>query len=355
MTSRRAGSTGSAVDDASSLRGGRAPLPWREAWHEALYGAHGAYRAPAGPAGHFTTSTHGPLGAVLAEALGRLADREGRTRVVDVGAGRGELLGTLHGIRPDLQLTGLEVVERPEGLPEEVDWLVSPGGAALSESARDLEDVLVVANEWLDVVPCTVLEVVAPGHLVTVLVDPANGEESRGGPPDPDDLAWCRRFWPVDGLPVGARVEVGAARDAAWADLVARVRRGTLLAVDYGHTSADRPRHGTLTGYREGASVPPVPDGSCDITAHVALDSLHADEVTTQRQALRALGIRGGTPPHELARTDPADYLAALSRSSAAIALTDPGGLGGFGWVLARVGSLPPGTRSDRGPGRSRM
>ena len=67
-------------------------LPWREAWHEALYGPRGFYRRPEGPAGHFTTSTHGPLGVQLADALGRLADREGVHHVVDVGCGRGELL-----------------------------------------------------------------------------------------------------------------------------------------------------------------------------------------------------------------------------------------------------------------------
>ena len=90
---------------------------------------------------------------------------------------------------------------------------------------------------------------------------------------------------------MGCRVEVGSARDLAWADLVARVRRGTLLAVDYGHTRGDRPAHGTLTAYRDGALVAPVPDGSCDLTAHVAVDALDHDEVTTQRTALRDLGV----------------------------------------------------------------
>ena len=312
-------------------------MAWREAWHSALYGRGGAYRSPAGPALHFTTATHGPLGAVLAEALGLLADREGARHLVDVGAGRGELLGALRGIRPDLRLTGLDVVDRPSGLPDDVGWLVSPGGADLPEALRDLDDVLVVAHEWLDVVPCTVAEVVAPGRACVVLVDPATGEESHGPEPDADDLAWCARHWPVDDLPVGARVEVGRARDAAWSGLVGRVRRGTVLAVDYGHTREDRPLHGTLVGYREGTLVPPVPDGTADVTAHVAVDSLDADEVTTQRCALHDLGLRATPPPHALSRTDPAGYLASLARSSAVSALTDPGGLGAFAWVLRRV------------------
>ncbi|WP_240917771.1 hypothetical protein [Phycicoccus sp. HDW14] len=61
------------------------------------------------------------------------------------------------------------------------------------------------------------------------------------------------------------------------------------------------------------------------------------DERTTQREALRALGLDATTPDHGLATTDPAGYLAALARASAVAALTDPAGLGGFSWVLRRV------------------
>ncbi len=312
-------------------------VPWREAWHEALYGPRGFYRGVEGPAGHFTTSTHGPLGAQLAEALGHLADREGVHQVVDVGCGRGELLTHLALQRPDLRLTGVDVVPRPANLPDAVAWWRSPGGGDLPAVLTDLDDVLVVAHEWLDVVPCTVAEVVGPGRLAVVLVDPRTGEESAGGALTDDELGWCARHWPVGDLPVGARVEVGLARDVAWRDLVSRVRAGTLLAVDYGHTAGDRPVGGTLTAYRAGVVVAPVPDGSCDLTAHVAVDSLEHDEVTTQRSALHALGARARTPDRELARTDPAGYLAALAAASALGALTSPDGLGGFLWVLRRV------------------
>jgi len=312
-------------------------LPWREAWQEALYGPDGFYRAEEGPAGHFTTSTHGPLGAVLAEALARLADREGVHHVVDVGCGRGELLTHLSVLRPDLGLTGVDVVPRPAGLPDAVAWLRGSGGPALPRGLEDLSDVLVVAHEWLDVVPCTVAEVVAPGRLAVVLVDPATGAEAVGPPPDDDELAWCARHWPVDDLPVGARVEVGASRDRAWGDLVARVRHGILLAVDYGHTAQDRPHSGTLAAYREGSLVAAVPDGGCDLTAHVAVDSLVHDEVTTQRAALHDLGMAAVAPAHDLARSDPARYLEGLAHASHIGALTAPDGLGGFAWVLRRV------------------
>lgn len=311
-------------------------LPWREAWHEALYGPRGFYRGTTGPAGHFTTSTHGPLGQVLAEALGRLADREDVHHVVDVGCGRGELLTHLAARRPDLRLTGADVVDRPADLPDAVAWLRCPGGAALPDELTELDDVLVVAHEWLDVVPCTVAEV-APGRLAVVLVDPTSGEELPGPDLTADELAWCARWWPVDDLPAGSRVEVGLSRDLAWHDLLARVRQGTVLAVDYGHTRGNRPRGGTLTAYRSGAVVLPVPDGSCDLTAHVAVDSLEHDEVATQREALHALGLADDRPPHDLGHRDPAAYLAALATASTVTALTAPDGLGGFRWVLRRV------------------
>jgi SAM-dependent MidA family methyltransferase len=105
--------------------------------------------------------------------------------------------------------------------------------------------------------------------------------------------------------------------------------------------------YGTLTGYRDGATVPAVPDGSCDVTAHVALDACAvAGEaagatgtlLTTQRDALRALGLTGARPPLELARRDPGGYLVALGAAGEDAELIDPGGLGGFGWLVQTAG-----------------
>ena len=92
-------------------------------------------------------------------------------------------------------------------------------------------------------------------------------------------------------------MEVGRARDEAWAGLVGRLRSGVAVAVDYGHVAVARPPAGTLTGFRSGHHVVPVPDGSCDLTAHVAMDSLRHDELVDQRTALRRLGIGGGDRP----------------------------------------------------------
>jgi SAM-dependent MidA family methyltransferase len=97
--------------------------------------------------------------------------------------------------------------------------------------------------------------------------------------------------------------------------------------------------------------VRPVPDGSCDLTAHVALDAGAAagrragagdTRLSTQRAALHALGIDGRRPPLALASTDPPAYLAALQRAGEVAELTDPAALGGFGWLVQAVGIPMP-------------
>ncbi len=308
---------------------------WQQAWQQALYDDGGFYRRPEGPAGHFATSTHGPAGGLLAEALRHLTEREGLRRVVDIGCGRGELLTALADLTEDLDLLGVDVVERPADLPGRIEWLSSPGGADLPDLGRPT-DALVLAHEWLDVVPCAIARADGRGELRVVRVDD-DGSEHLGDPLTGADADWAARWWPGPHAP-GTRVEIGRSRDAALSGLVDRVGSGLVLVIDYGHLAGERPAEGTLVGYRDGRLCPPVPDGSCDLTAHVAMDSLRLEQVRTQRAALTDLGLETARPPVELARTDPAGYLAALSRASHAGALTGPG-VGDFLWGTLRVPS----------------
>lgn len=332
-------------------------LGWRAATDQALYGPQGFYRrAGGGPAAHFRTSVHAsPLyAAALARLLREVDEALGHPDpldVVDMGAGRGELLIAIRDVllstrlQGRVRLTGVEVATRPADLPAEIGWTpVLPAGVV----------GLVVANEWLDDVPVDVV-VTTPGGPRTVLVDPATGEESWTGPvPGAHDLQWLDRWWPL-GAAVGGRAEVGHPRDAVWAATVSGVRRGLTLAVDYGHTRGQRVAGrfpaGTLTGYRDGRVVPPVPDGSCDVTSHVALDACAAAGVAagasatvlcTQRDALARLGVGcaaelGGRPAYEQARRDPHGYLAALVRTGQAGELTAREGLGSFTWLAQGV------------------
>lgn len=309
--------------------------PWKKAWDAALYGPGGFFRRES-PVAHFRTSVH--ASPLFARAVVELTRRAGLDTVVDVGAGRGELLAEAHRVDPDLTLLGVEVAPRPPELPDAIAWT-----AALPEMVEGV----VVANEWLDNIPCHVVEVDPGGVPRVVHVDPATGRESLGSALHdrsvPAGLAtWCDRWWPLS--TPGQRAEVGTTRDEAWADVVRRVRRGVALAVDYGHTASTRPPFGSLRSYRDGQEVDVLPDGSRDVTAAVAVDAVAArvdGRLLTQQEALRALGVSGKRPDLALATSRPQDYVRELSRAGEAAELTDPAGLGGFSWIVTTVGDVP--------------
>ncbi|MEV4710473.1 SAM-dependent methyltransferase [Micromonospora sp. NPDC049374] len=448
-------------------------MRWREAMRRALYGPEGFFVSGAGPAAHFRTSVH--ASPIFTSALLRLIHQldaalgfPDRFDVVDVGAGRGELLGALSaavtvgvsgeparsgrsgliparagspetltttaaaGTKPGdtssgsvdsspsapvplarrVRLTAVELAPRPADLPDQITWT--------NEIPTGITGLL-LATEWLDNIPLD-LATHTNHNWRYLLVDPTTAAETTGEQISPADLDWLTTWWPTpteqtpgartrtddqdlppqtatdgsasttsgfraarpaqgssltarsragcpetptnrtptdrtptDRTPAVDRAEIGRTRDEAWADAVGRVDRGLALTVDYGHLRVERPIDGTLTGYRNGRQVPPVPDGSCDVTAHVAMDSVAsagervarcAYVLASQREALRALGADGGRPPLSLASSDPAGYLRALATASAAAELTDPAGLGGHWWLWQPVGlpadRLPP-------------
>jgi len=315
---------------------------------EALYapGAGFFTGLGAGPAAHFRTSAH--AGPVFARAIARLvADVDTalghpeRFDVVDVGAGRGELLRELATALPEpllqrVRLIGVEVAERPTDLSQMIRWQ-----RELPEHAMGV----LLATEWLDNVPLDV--VVRDGAVWRYALVDKHGNESLGDAVDAGDDEWLRTWWPD-----GDRAEVGRTRDAAWAHAVGRLSTGLALAVDYGHTRAARPPYGTLTSFVRGRQASPVPDGSRDLTAHVAADAVatagsavagQEPLLVRQADALAALGLSGRRPPIEAARADPAGYLRALADASTAAELIAPDGLGAHFWLLQPVGiGVPP-------------
>ena len=311
--------------------------PWKAAWDDALYGAAGFFRRES-PAAHFRTSAH--VSPLFARALVRLVREAGLDTLVDIGAGRGELLRAVHSIDPDLDLLAVEIAARPDDLPGAIAWTT-----ALPESVEGV----VVANEWLDNIPCHVVEMAPDGVARMVHVDARTGPESLGHPLShssvPGSIAvWVERWWPLDPTEIGSRAEVGSSRDAAWADVVTRLTRGLAIAVDYGHTRDTRPPFGSLRSYRDGGEVDVLPDGSRDVTAPVAIDAVASrvdGTVLTQREALTRLGVAATRPPLDLATSDPASYVSALSSATEAGELLSGGGLGDFLWVVSAVGDLP--------------
>lgn len=355
---------------------------WRPATEEALYGPSGFYRRPEGPAGHFRTSVHAsPLFAGAVARLLCLVDEAlahpAELAFVDMGAGRGELVtGVLKALPAEVASRArgyaVERAARPAGLDHRIEWLPAP--------PPDVTGLL-FANEWLDNVPLDVAEVDAEGTARLVLVR-EDGTESLGEPVAGAEAEWLARWWPLTGAPggplplpeapdgplppedvrpsaaglqgpaqglhsqaaEGLRAEIGLPRDAAWAAAVASLGRGLAVAVDYAHFAGARPPFGTLTGFRDGRETAPVPDGSCDITAHVALDAcaLPGARLLSQREALGALGVSGERPSLSLASTDPTAYVRALAGAGEAAELTARGGLGDFGWLLQPVGIPDP-------------
>lgn len=362
---------------------------WQQAMQAALYGPGGFYARGECPAAHFRTSVHTSAryaAAVLTllrqvdAALGQPA----RLDVVDIGAGQGELLSQLLALaqlppgtagppgtpgppgaaRPPgaagsggLTTAGAplagrivphaaEVAPRPPGLDPRIRWAPAPPARITG---------LVMASEWLDNIPLDVAELGRDGPRL-VLVDTATGAERSGPAIAPAELAWLRRWWPL--RHPGDRAELGRPRCAAWAGVIGRLDRGVAVAADYGHRRASRPVAGTLAGFRDGRPVRPVPDGSRDITAHVAIDACAAagqaagataTVLTTQRAALRALGLTGQRPALGQAERDPAGYLAALRQAAGEAELTDPAGLGGFSWLVQGVGLAIPGVLGQLG------
>jgi SAM-dependent MidA family methyltransferase len=312
---------------------------WRAAAEDALYGPGGFYRRPEGPAGHFRTSVHAsPLfAAAVARLLERVDEALGRPAAldfVDMAAGRGELVaGVLAalpaGVAARTRAYAVEIAARPPGLDPRVVWLAEPPRTVTG---------LLFANEWLDNVPVEVAEVDPAGTARVVLVAD-DGSERLGDAVSGAEADWLARWWPLP-AEEGLRAEIGLPRDEAWASVVARVQRGLAVAVDYAHTADARPPFGTLTGFRAGRETAPVPDGTCDITAHVALDAcaLPGGRLLRQRDALHALGITGARPPLALASTDPAGYVRALASAGEAAELTATGGLGDFGWLVQPAG-----------------
>jgi SAM-dependent MidA family methyltransferase len=323
-----------------------------------LYGPDGFYTSGTGAPGHDfrTSSTASPH---FARALLRLAahvdaalDFPDPFTIVEVAAARGALLAGLSKnldteapqLAPRLRLVGVDLAPRPETLDPSIDWL------------NDVADVrlfsgLLVANEWLDNVPCDVVEQTAAYAAYIEVTE--DGEERVGDRVEPVDQDWLDRWWPI--ADEGERAELGHTRDAAWCRAVSKLDSGLAVAVDYAHDHARREAGllpgGTLTGFREGRQVAPVPDGSCDLTAHVALDAVaaagHAVGVREtvlldQRSALRALGVTGSRPDLALASSDPPAYLRALGGAGEEAELIARGGLGDFGWLVQGVGIAVP-------------
>lgn len=271
--------------------------PWSIAWERAALGRSGFYRRTDGLAEeHFRTDVMDGdrvarrIVQMALRRLVRLCNSGEATTITDAGSADGRLLVQLMGLLPRdlverLRWRAIDVRERPPGLDARIEWLREDIRAITT--AVEPGPGLLIAHELLDDIPCDVVEMDDDGLPRLVLVDPADGMQQLG-PALADREAcaalgvdahgleeWCAAWWPVR-RPV-TRTEVGLSRDRAWRDARGTITDGLAIAIDYAHVRPDRVRGrwdgGTLVGYRQGRIVSPVPDGTCNLTAHVALDA----------------------------------------------------------------------------------
>ena len=256
-------------------------LALADAWEDTLTGDRSFYRGPEGdPYRHFATDIAGsevivPLVQELLATAGDYAG--GPLAVIDVGSGAGGLLKRLALEGTDARLIGIDLRVRPPGLDPGIEWITGDA----RQVASDLRGIrgVVVAHEFLDDIPCEAVEADEDGRPRRILVDPISRQLLLGELlDDPADLAWLKEWWPVTRPFMQA--EIGSSRDDAWAAITGMLDAGAAVAIDYGHTRAERVAGtwdgGTLVGYRDGRVVTPVADGSCNLTAHVAIDSVAA-------------------------------------------------------------------------------
>jgi len=260
-----------------------AQKPWNAAWEEAAFGPSGFY-VQQHPYAHFATSvSQDGLASTLLPYLHSALNQLESVTVVDVGAGNGDLGVKLHELletnqRSRVHFLALDVRPRPAHLPQSIEWI--QGDARTTIASLTPGNLLLIAHEFLDDLPCDVVEVDEAGIAHLGVMD----QESRRltfGPLlcDPEhhtQIQWLEKWWPTQ-RPL-MRAEIGSSRDDFWNLATSRVVAGFAIAIDYSHFHLDRKRGlwdgGTLAGYRDATTTTPIADSSVNLTAHVAMDAI---------------------------------------------------------------------------------
>ena len=278
-------------------------VAWRQAWGSANSAFYSRKRAEE----EFTTSIHAgtSVAAYLAEMIRRNSFGDEDFFVIDVGSGDGELLRQLAPLVGDVHLIGIDMRSRPADLPASISWVeksIDDGTTEITGYDGSISGLL-VAHEFLDDVPCEIVELDDDLNPRFVLVDQLTGHEEIG--PRLDDVAasriwgaseveamqmWLDRWWPST-RPL-ARREIGLQRDRTWARLTRVLDTGLAVAIDYAHARPERASGlwdaGTVKGFSAGRPCTAIPNGRVNITAHVALDACSSEggKIVSQAEVL---------------------------------------------------------------------
>ena len=226
-----------------------------------------------GPAGDFTTAPEmTPLfGRTLATPVAAILEATGTDTVLELGAGSGALARELLAELPGAMYRILEV---SADLRERQMQALTPHGARVEwfERLPEAFDGVVVMNEVLDAVaPRIVARRDGEWYERGVAWSGALEWDDRPLRPGPLRALAQSRF-PAAGDYVS---EINPAAEALVRAIATRVRRGAIIAIDYGFPRAEyyhpQRREGTLMGhYRHRSHADPfLLPGLSDLTAHV--------------------------------------------------------------------------------------
>lgn len=293
------------------------PIPFSRYMESCLYDPELGYycraREQFGRAGDFYTSSdvHAVFGRLLTrqfEEMWRALGSPERIEVVEFGPGRGlfaqDVLDWAEKKFPRFfAALHYSLVEKSPALRNKLKTTLGRRGAAgkafVSEVAQAGEgDTIVFANEFFDALPVEVMS--ARG---TLRVGEENGRfQESWAPASPEEMEFLDRF---SVHPEGEeRVEVALQAQRSMAEIARGLRRGFVIAIDYGYTREEQlvGRHldtlMTYQGHAVGGGPYQAP-GEQDITAHVNFTALAEaakgqgltmEPLLTQSQFLMGIG-----------------------------------------------------------------
>ncbi len=262
------------LEEIVSLIKKKGPITFREFMELCLYHPRYGYYSGkrVGKEGDFYTSVSlGPLfGRVLAKQIKEMLDHLGSRRVVEVGAGWGDLARDIVSVLDGVEYVAVERMEenKVEGC---IRWLTS---------LKDLEpfEGVIISNELFDALPVHVVEV-RGGEIQEVFVDWDGGFKEVLGKPSSPDLEEYFRELGVE-LPEGFRTEVNLDAIGLLKAMSEKLLKGYVITIDYGYPSQElyrgyRSRGTLLCYYRHRAfDNPYVNIGEQDMTTHVNFSAL---------------------------------------------------------------------------------
>ena len=332
----------------------RGPIGFDEYMDIALYGPGGFFETPpVGPRGHFMTSPHVHpfvfahcVRDALLDAWFAMGEPD-PFPVVELGAGDGTLAGALLPAfaelpAPEPAYVGIEISEGARGA-------LAASGYATASSIAELGpfEGVAFANELLDNLPFLVARG-GPDGPVEVRVGVAGASLVEV------EVPWTRDPEPPR-LVSGQTTAVPVGAFAMLEDLAGVLRRGYVLAIDYGTPEGAA---GGVRGFREHRLIADVlsDPGGTDVTAGVDLSMVAARarsvgfrvfEPVKQATALAALGHeRWERTMREMQsmlqeRGRNSEAVRVWEARSRASLLADPSGFGRFWWLVFATDGLP--------------